>query len=201
MHTERGPVETAIFKEPTTARVVVSKVNLAGDRQADLSSHGGENKAVYGYPVEHYPTWAKELGRDDLVHGQFGENLTTEGLVETEVYIGDMFEIGTAVLQVSQPRSPCFKLGLRMADPRFVKTFHQSGRPGFYFRVHQTGELAVGDEIRRVERGTTGITVHQLWWLSHGAGDDSAQIERALEIETLGPEWRRALLHKLGKNS
>jgi MOSC domain-containing protein YiiM len=168
-------------------------LHLDGDGQADLVSHGGANKAVYGYAHEHYATWASELGRDDLVSGQFGENLTTEGLLETEVGIGDVFRIGTATLQVSQPRSPCFKLGLRMNDPSFVRTFLKSGRTGFYFRVVEEGSLTAGDAMQRIERGETGVTVHEVWDLSFGSADDPYRRAVALTIPTLGPEWTKAL--------
>lgn len=184
---------TAIFKSPTTERVRVLPLHLDGDGQADLSAHGGENKAVYGYAHEHYATWASELGRDDLVPGQFGENLTTEGLLEREVVIGDVFRVGTAALQVSQPRSPCFKLGIRMKDPKFVRTFLRSARTGFYFRVAESGRIGAGDSIERVERGETGITVHELWDLSFGTADDAERRAMALTIPTLGPEWIQAL--------
>lgn len=191
--TPRGPVRTGIFKFPTEGPVEVRGDQLDGDGQADLESHGGDNKAVYGYPSEHYPTWAKEIGRDDLTPGQFGENLTTEGLLETEVVIGDVFRIGSAALQVSQPRSPCFKLGIRMGDPTFVREFLRSGRPGFYFRVVEEGALQEGDTIERIERGSTGITVHELWDLSFGSATDPARRRLALGIPTLGPEWTKAM--------
>ncbi|MFQ5417112.1 MAG: MOSC domain-containing protein [Myxococcota bacterium] len=197
--TPRGPVLSAIFKTPTDRRLRVDLHNLEGDRQADLSVHGGENKAVYGYPIEHYPIWTDELGRTDLEHGQFGENLTTRGLLEREVGVGDVFSIGTAVLQISQPRSPCFKLGIRMGDPGFVKTFQRSGRPGFYFRIVKPGELGTGDDVKRVERGATGITVYELWELSHGGGTDLDRMKLALEIPTLGDEWRRPLVARIGR--
>jgi MOSC domain-containing protein YiiM len=184
---------TGIYKAPTEKRVRVLRLHLDGDGQADLSAHGGENKAVYGYAREHYETWAEELGRDDLTSGQFGENLTTEGLLEAEVGIGDVFRIGTAILQVSQPRSPCFKLGIRMKDPTFVRTFLQSGRTGFYFRVVEEGWLQAGDDIERVQQGKTGITVHELWDLSFGTASDPERRALALTISTLGPEWVNAL--------
>jgi len=193
IETSNGTVMTAIFKTSTEKRVRAHRLHLDGDGQADLSAHGGENKAVYGYPQEHYPTWATELGRDDLVPGQFGENLTTEGLLETAVGIGDVFRIGDATLQVSQPRSPCFKLGIRMADPTFVRTFLRSGRTGFYFRVLEEGTLSAGDAIERVERGKTGITVHELWDLTFGTADDPERRRLASTISTLGPEWTSAL--------
>ncbi|MDH3624977.1 MAG: MOSC domain-containing protein [Myxococcales bacterium] len=195
--TPRGPVMTAIFKSPTDRRLRVESHNLEGDRQADPSVHGGENKAIYGYPVEHYPVWADELGRHDLQYGQFGENLTTRGLFEHDVGIGDVFSIGSSVLAVSQPRAPCFKLGIRMGDPRFVKTFLQSGRPGFYFRIVESGELGVGDEVTRIDRGLTGMTVREIWELSYGGGSDRERTKLALEIPTLGDEWRKPMLAKL----
>ena len=195
--TPRGPVITAIFKTPTDRRLRVEPHNLEGDRQADLSVHGGENKAVYSYPIEHYPVWSDELGRTDLEHGQFGENLTTRGLLERELRVGDVFSIGTAVLQISQPRAPCFKLGIRMGDAGFVKTFLRGGRPGFYFRIVESGELGVDDEVKRIERGATGITVHEVWELSYGGGTNLDRMKLALEIPTLGDEWRRPLLKKI----
>jgi MOSC domain-containing protein YiiM len=197
VETPRGPVTTAIIKTPTDRRLRVELDNLQGDRQADLSVHGGVNKAVYGYPVEHYSLWSRELGRADLEPGQFGENLTTAGLRERELRIGDVFAIGTAVLQISQPRLPCFKLGLRMKDPAFVKRFHGSGRSGFYFRVVEPGDLRIGDTVERVDRGIIDITVHELWSLSYGPGVDRDRMRLALEIPTVGEEWRRALLARL----
>jgi MOSC domain-containing protein YiiM len=192
INTPTGPVLTGIFKSPTEKRLRVRRHNLEGDGQADLSAHGGENKAVYGYPSEHYPTWAAELERDDLTSGQFGENLTTRGLLESEVGIGDIFKIGSAVLQVTQPRLPCFKLGIRMGgDPKFIKTFLRSGRPGFYFRVVEEGTLQAGDEIERLERGKTGITVYELWDLTFGTADDPDRLRLAHTIPTLAPEWRK----------
>lgn len=195
--TSRGPVMTAIFKSPTDRRLRVEPHNLEGDRQADLSVHGGENKAVYGYPAEHYPVWSHELGRGDLEHGQFGENLTTRGLLEHEVCIGDVFSVGSTVLQVSQPRAPCFKLGIRMGDPSFVRTFLRGGRPGFYFCIVESGELGVGDEATRIDRGSTGVTVHEVWELSYGGGTDRERMKLALEIPTLGDEWRKPMLARL----
>ncbi len=195
--TPRGPVTTSIFKSSTRHRLRAELHNLEGDRQADLESHGGEHKAVYGYPVEHYARWAEELGRDDFEHGQFGENLTTAGFLERDLGIGDRLSIGSAVLQVTQPRSPCFKLGIRMSDPLFVKMFLQSGRPGFYFRVDRPGELGAGDEIKRIQVGETGLTVHDVWTLSYGAADDRERLETALEIPTLGEEWLRPMRAKL----
>lgn len=195
--TPRGPVKTAIFKKPTAARLRVDLLNIDGDRQADLVNHGGHNKAVYCYPVEHYPIWAQELNRTDFEHGQFGENLTTQGLLETDVQIGDIFRIGTSVVQVTQPRAPCFKLGIRMEDPLFVKRFMKSGRSGFYLRVVEPGELGRGDAIQRLERGRAGLSVHEVWSLSYGEGDDREHMRIALGIDTLAEEWTRPLQRRL----
>ena len=187
---------TGIFKVPTDKRLRVLQQHIDGDGQADLSAHGGDDKAVYGYPHEHYATWSGELGRDDLTPGQFGENLTTEGLLETGVGIGDVFRVGSATLQVSQPRSPCFKLGIRMGDPKFVRAFLRSGRPGFYFRVVEKGAIAAGDTLERIEEGETGITVYELWDLSFGTADDAKRRALASTIPTLGPEWTNAMKRK-----
>ena len=148
----RGTVRTGIWKQPVDGPVRVGRLNLAGDGQADLEAHGGEHKAVYAYPLEHYAVWRRELGRDDLEPGGFGENLTVEGLLEADVHIGDQFRIGTAVLEVSQPRTPCFKLALRIGDPTLVRRFTESGRSGFYLRVITEGELAAGQPVERVAR-------------------------------------------------
>ncbi|MEM7134955.1 MAG: MOSC domain-containing protein [Myxococcota bacterium] len=199
VQTPRGPVLTGIFKSPTARRVRAEPHNLEGDGQADLVSHGGENKAIYGYPLEHYASWREELGRSDLEHGQFGENLTTEGLLETDAGIGDVFAVGTARLQVAQPRSPCFKLGLRMNDPHFVKRFMKSGRPGFYFRIAQAGELGQGDALTKVEEGKYGLSVWDIWSLSYGDADDREKLEMALTIPSLGEEWRRPIQSKLAR--
>ncbi|MGH7563069.1 MAG: MOSC domain-containing protein, partial [Gemmatimonadota bacterium] len=128
---EHETVWTGIFKEPIAGRVALRRLNLDGDRQADLSVHGGVDKAVYAYPVEHYDHWRRELGRD-LPFGQFGENFTVSGMLEASTSIGDVYLIGTAVVQVTQPRTPCFKLGIRMGDRRFLRPFLASGRTGFY---------------------------------------------------------------------
>lgn len=189
----RHEVRTGIFKEPVGGRVAVRRLNLAGDAQADLTVHGGANKAVYGYPAEHYPHWAADTGRD-LPSGQFGENLTTDGLHEDEVRIGDVFRIGSAVLAVTQPRMPCYKLAVRMNDPGFPKRFMRSGLTGFYLRVVGEGEVGAGDAVELLERDPTAITVRGVWHLCY---QDDGNAELAGEVlsryPTLGPEWRRPL--------
>ena len=143
-------VETAIFKTPVSGPVRVGKLNLEGDRQADLTVHGGENKAVYAYSWQNVEFWKEFLQCDDLRAGSFGENLTVDGLLDTEVSIGDELEIGTARFRVTQPRFPCFKLGIAMGHKEFIKTFDDSGRNGFYLSVVQEGTIAAGDKIRRI---------------------------------------------------
>src|SRR5262252_3259115 len=151
-------VRTAIEKEPVLVRVRVGRMNLEEDRQADLRVHGGANKAVYAYDVSGYEHWQRELVRA-FPYGQFGENLTVEGLPETEVRIDDLFRVGTALLQVSQPRSPCYKLALRMGRPDFPAAFLASGRTGFYLRVLEEGDVGAGDELVLAERDPRALTV------------------------------------------
>jgi MOSC domain-containing protein YiiM len=153
-------VRTAIYKEPVLFRVRARRLNLEGDRQADLRVHGGPDKAVYAYDLSGYAHWRRELGAG-LPHGQFGENLTVEGMPESRVRIGDVYRIGDALLQVTQPRSPCFKLSLKMGRPDFGKAFVASGHPGFYLRVLEEGELGAGDAITLVEAGPEGATVER----------------------------------------
>lgn len=149
------PVATGIYKESIgDARVAVREFNLAGDRQADLRVHGGYSKAVYVYPSEHYEFWKNELPDADLSFGAFGENLTTTGLLESEVFIGDRLQIGTAEFAVTQPRQPCFKLGIRFGRSDIIKRFAKSGRSGFYLSIEKTGELGAGDEIEFLSRAT-----------------------------------------------
>lgn len=155
-------VSTAIFKEPVEGRVLLRRHNLDGDAQADLSVHGGRDKAVYAYPSEHYDYWREELPGRELPPGVFGENLTTEGLLENEIHVGDEFRVGSARLVVTQPRQPCFKLGLRFNDPLMVKRFHLGWRPGSYFAVSGEGEVGAGDPIELVAEDETGMTLLEL---------------------------------------
>ncbi len=160
-------VRTGIFKEPVLFRVRVATLNLDGDQQADLSVHGGPDKAVYVYDLSGYEHWRRELARE-LPYGQFGENLTVEGMPETEVRIGDVYRVGTALLQVTQPRSPCFKLALKMEMPTFPRAFLASGRSGFYFRVLEEGEVGAGDAIDLVSREPEAVTVERMTRLTYG---------------------------------
>src|SRR5215213_198052 len=151
------PVSTGIFKEPVIGRVVLRTLNLEGDRQSDLSVHGGPSKAVYGYPSEHYEYWKQELPDMELPWGVFGENFTTSGLDEAELGIGDRFRVGSAVVMVTQPRMPCYKLGIRFGRSDILRKFLASGRPGFYFAVVQEGEVAAGDEIELLEHNDDAL--------------------------------------------
>jgi MOSC domain-containing protein YiiM len=197
----RGAVLTSIWKAPVGGPVHLTRLNLAGDAQADLTVHGGVDKAVYGYPSEHYPLWRTELNRSDLEPGCFGENFTTEGMLEDTVWIGDRFRIGSAVLEVSQPRSPCFKLGIRFGDPRMVKRFQQSGRSGFYFRVIEEGTLAAGDAIVPLTRGEGGLSVadiNRLWYVD---AEDLAGAARAAALSTLADSWRDAFVERVAASA
>lgn len=185
-------VLTSIFKSPVEGRVAVRGNNLAGDRQADLTVHGGTYKAVYLYPSEHYRYWAEQLPGVDLPFGVFGENLTTTGVDENSVRIGDHFRIGSAVLEVTQPRMPCYKLGIRFGRADMVRRFWSSRRPGIYFAVAQEGELAAGDAIERISEGPEDVTVGDVVRLFLGDENESGKLERALRAPLRGG-WKEEL--------
>jgi MOSC domain-containing protein YiiM len=178
-----GRVETGIFKEPVRGPVRVERLNLAGDKQADLSVHGGPDKAVYAYPVEHYAYWRRELPDHDLTWGTFGENLTTEGLHESSVHIGDRFRVGTSELVVTQPRLPCYKLGIRFDRPDMIKRFLSSQRTGFYFAVAQEGVLREGDPIEVVFREVNNLSVADITRLYAFDKDDGEMLRQAVQLD------------------
>ncbi len=153
------PVATGIYKELVGGRVAVNEFNLAGDAQADLRVHGGYYKAVYVYPSEHYEFWKRELPKMDLPFGVFGENLTTTGLIETDVFVGDRFRIGTAEFVVTESRQPCFKLGIRFGRADIIKRFAKSGRSGFYLAIEKTGNLGANDEINFLSREANQLSI------------------------------------------
>jgi MOSC domain-containing protein YiiM len=184
-------VSTGIFKSPVEKRLRMRYLNLDGDRQADLTVHGGQNKAVYAYPSEHYPFWKNELPGVDLPWGSFGENLTTSGLLESEVCIGDRFAIGTAEVVITQPRLPCFKLNLKFGRDDMVKRLLASHHTGFYFRVLREGEVGAGDEIVRVHRDENRVTVLDILHLYLNESRSSELRQRALQVEYLSPSWRK----------
>jgi len=194
VETPRGVVLTSIFKEPVAGRVGVRGNNVVGDRQADLKVHGGPNKAIYAYAWEHYAYWTRELKRD-LTPGSFGENLTTEGLLETNTHIGDRYHIGTAVLRVTQPRMPCAKLALRFNLPTMVKLFWKSGLSGIYFGVEEEGEIGAGDAIELLEPDAAGVTVDDVVKAYKGETDDKVLLDRVLAAPLSG-SWRQEILER-----
>ena len=190
-------IRTSIWKSPRSGRLRVSTLNIEGDEQSDLSVHGGTYKAVYCYPSEHYEYWRCELPDAELPWGAFGENLTTEGLLETEILIGDRLEIGSAQFLVTQPRQPCFKLGIRFGRPGMVRRFLASGRSGFYVRVVREGIIASGDEIRLVERATGSITVSEIFALQFDDDASDDDLRRAAAAPGLSPSWVDDFLERL----
>ncbi len=183
-------VRTSIFKQPVAGRVRVERLNVEGDRQSDLAVHGGADKAVYAYPAEHYAFWRGELPGMDLPWGMFGENFTTEGLMEDAVRIGDRLRVGSAELVVTQPRMPCFKLGIRFSRPDMVKRFLRSGRTGFYFAVAREGEVAAGDAVTWVARHDLAITVAEIVGLYTADAANQDLLRRASELSALPDGWR-----------
>lgn len=192
-------IKTGIFKEPVSGRTMMRRLNLDGDGQGDPSVHGGVHKAVYVYPMEHYDYWKHELGRDDLTYGKFGENLTVEGMLEETVHIGDVFRVGEALVEVSQPRVPCFKLGIKMRNPRIVKPFLESKRVGFYVRVLEEGEVGAGDAIERTKVGEGQMTVKEIVHLRHFDTANTEAAEKAANLPALTPSWRDSFMEILVK--
>ena len=196
-------VTTGIYKQPIEGRVALRKLNLDGDRQADLSVHGGEDKAVYCYPAEHYDYWKKELPGRDLPMGMFGENFTTEGLLE-DVHLGDRFSVGSAEVMVTQPRLPCYKLGVRFQSDDMVKRFLASGRSGFYCAVAREGHVGAGDEIKVIAREANAVPVSaitHLYIARRYADDDVALVQRALRVAALPESWKGYFRERLKKRN
>ena len=190
---EGGEVSTGIFKTPVQKRIQMRALNLEGDRQADLSVHGGRDKAVYAYPSEHYAYWKKELPGVELPWGSFGENLTTQGLLEGDVFLGDRFAIADAEVVVTQPRIPCFKLNLKFQRDDMAKRFLASLRSGFYFRVLREGEIGAGDEIARIHQDENRVTISDALKVYLGAPESDVLRERALRVKYLSNSWREEL--------
>ena len=184
------PVSTGIFKEPVAGRVMLRTLNLDGDRQADLSVHGGPTKAVYGYPSEHYDFWKRELPEMTLPWGMFGENFTTQGLIESEMNIGDKFGIGTAKIMVTEPRMPCYKLGLKFGRTDIIRRFLQSERSGFYFAVLEEGEVGTGDQFELIEQNEQGVKVSDITRLYARDKENVDLLQRAIQVEALPESWR-----------
>jgi MOSC domain-containing protein YiiM len=191
------PVSTGIFKAPVAGRVMMRALNIDGDRQSDLSVHGGPEKAVYVYPSEHYDFWKQELPDMDLPWAIFGENLTTTGLLETETHIGDKFRVGTAVVMVTQPRMPCYKLGIRFGRTDIIKRFLISERSGFYLSVLKEGEIGAGDEFELLQKNPSGVRVVDVTRLYSGDKENVDLIRRAIATEALPQSWREYLQKRL----
>ena len=195
-------VTTGIYKEPIKGRVALRTLNLVGDRQADLTAHGGAQKAVYCYPIAHYEYWKRELPGRDLPVAIFGENFTTDGLLENSVHLGDQFLIGSAQVVVTQPRLPCYKLGVRFGSDDMVKRFLASGRTGFYLAVTREGEVGAGDEIKQITRDPNAVPVSEitrLYITKRFNDEDVASLRRALQVAALPESWKGYFRERLAR--
>ena len=192
-------INTAIFKDPVKGPIMLRKLNLDGDRQSDLTVHGGIDKAIYSYPIEHYDYWRKQFPDMDLTWGMFGENFTTEGLLEDVVNVGDQFEIGSAKLVATQPRMPCYKLGVRFGRMDVIRRFMTSGRPGIYFKILKEGEVKTGDKIKNIKRDKNNVTVKDIvsLYISKNHMDIIEMMRRAIKIRDLPEGWRYEFKQKI----
>jgi len=194
-------VRTAVWKSPVAGRRMVRKLDIDGDGQGDLAGHGGEHRAVFVYQMDSYHYWERFLGRSDFVFGQFGENFTVEGLLDDEVCIGDRYRIGDGIFEVTQPRVTCYRVGMRMNEPRMAALLVAHRRPGFYFRVLQEGEVAAGDEIVKIAEGPERITVAEVDALLYLPGHSHEQLQRALQIPALSKGWQSSFQAMLQQDS
>jgi MOSC domain-containing protein YiiM len=194
---KRATINTGIFKKPVSGRIALRTLNLDGDQQADLSVHGGPYKAVYAYPSEHYGFWRQELSGMDLPWGAFGENLTTEGLLEDELHVGDRLRIGSAMLVVRQPRMPCYKLAAKFQRDDMLERFLLSGRSGFYFSVEQEGEVANGDIFELASQNHDGITIAEVNRLFLREKYNRDLLRKAIATAALPESWREYFLPRL----
>src|SRR6516162_9553346 len=190
-------VRTGVWKVPVEGPRMVRRLNIDGDGQGDLAGHGGEHRAVFVYQVDSYRYWEKHFGRSGFDYGQFGENFTVDGLPDAEVCIGDRYRIGRALFEVTQPRVTCYRVGIRMDEPRMAALLTSSGKPGFYFRVLEEGEVAAGDEIVRVADGPERMSVARINALLYLPVHSADELQRALRIPALSPGWRTSFLSLL----
>jgi MOSC domain-containing protein YiiM len=198
-----NPVSTAIFKQPVAGPLMLRTLNLDGDRQADLSVHGGISKAVYAYPSEHYQFWRDKLPELELNPGMFGENFTSEGLFEDEINVGDQFRVGEAELMATEPRLPCYKLGIRFGRNDIIKRFLQSRRTGIYFSVLKEGMVSAGDEVEVLHRDPNKISIADITRVFAFEKDDVDMLKRLVKLEPLSESWRehfsKQLAERVGK--
>ena len=199
VHWNDKTVLTSIFKEPVGGPVMLRTLNLDGDRQADLSVHGGVSKAVYAYPAEHYEYWKTELPEMQLPYGMFGENFTTEGLAEETVNVGDRFRIGTAKLMVTEPRMPCYKLGIKFGREDILRKFLASRRTGFYFAVLKEGLVEAGDSMELLRKDVNNIAIAEITRLYAFEKNDVEMLRRVVKLEALSDSWRDYFRHRLEK--
>ena len=195
-------VTTGIFKAPVAGRIALRALNLDGDGQADLTVHGGEYKAVYCYPLAHYEYWKKELPGRELPMGMFGENFTTDGLSEESAHLGDRFSVGSAEVVVTQPRLPCYKLGLKFQSDDMVRRFLASGRSGFYLAVTREGDVGAGDEIKVISRDENAVPVSEvtrLYIAKRYDGEDVKSLRRALQVAALPESWKQYFRGRLDR--
>lgn len=194
-------VSTGIFKQPVSGRIEINQFNLAGDQQVDLKNHGGEHKAVYGFSADHYLFWQNKLALDAIAYGRFGENLTIDGLDEAQLCIGDRIQVGEALLEITQPRVPCFKLGIAFELDAMPRLFVENAATGIYFRVIETGFVAAGDKVQRITEHTEKLSVQQLFMAyfdtAMPAQTKRQILEQALEINALSSEWREKVANRL----
>jgi MOSC domain-containing protein YiiM len=194
-------ISTGIFKQPVQGRVAVRRLNLDGDRQANLTVHGGPDKAIYAYPAEYYHFWREEFPDKELPWAMFGENVTVEGLLDDTVHIGDRFRMGSAEVMVTQPRVPCYKLGIKFGRDDIIKRFLASGFTGFYFAVLEEGEVAAGDAITLIERDEHRVKVSDITRLYAQDKGNLEAVQRAVELEALAEDWRSYFQQRLRRLS
>src|SRR5271154_5974047 len=194
-------VYTSVWKQPVEGPRMVRRLNIDGDGQGDLAGHGGEHRAVFVYQMDSYRYWQNELGRKDFTYGQFGENFTIDGLSDEEVCIGDRYRIGGALFEVTQPRVTCYRVGIRLNEPRMAAFLTSGGRPGFYFRVLEEGEVGAGDEIVKVDEGKERMSVAEVNALLYSPEHPRDRLECALQIAALSPGWRSSFIALLGSRS
>lgn len=192
-------INTGIFKQPVSGPIELRTLNLDGDRQADLSVHGGPHKAVYGYPSEHYEFWRNEFPSLDLPWGMFGENFTTEGVFESDLHVGDRLQIGSAILMVRQPRMPCYKLAAKFQRDDMIDRFLTSARSGFYFSVEQEGTVAAGDSFEFVTRNLDGITIAEMNNVLAHDRYNRALLKKAIATIQLPEDWREYFSQRLAR--